>query len=335
MNEENKFYPLLFSPVYKERIWGGGALESSLKRALPASRGPIGESWDVSDRDDGMSTVANGPLTGRTLRNLMTDFGQELIGAKHPDGGRFPLLVKIIDAGQRLSLQVHPDEAACAEIGDGAEPKTEMWYVIDADRDAKIIAGLKPNTTKTKFLNSVNSPQVEDCLQIFKAFPGDAYFIQSGRIHAIGAGNLLLEIQQNSDTTYRVSDWGRVDSEGNPRELHVEKAMRCIDFMDRTNPRISGASDKVAHNRKFPIINRCPFFSVDDLRLADTWRDDTGKDDSFHLLTPINGDIAVGRNNGEEVHIERGRTCLVPACYGEYMIWLKSNEPTTVVKAHL
>lgn len=332
MIEKDRLYPLLFEPVYAPRMWGGTMLSDILGRPLESVEETIGESWEISDRDDAQSTVTNGELTGTNLRELIEFYGKDLVGRKFRKGERFPLLVKIIDAGKRLSLQVHPDEGACAKL-ENAEPKTEMWYIIAAARGAKIMAGLKASATKMRFLNTMNSSDVEDCLQIFDSAPGDAFFIKAGRVHAIGAGNLLLEIQQNSDTTYRVSDWGRVDESGKSRELHVEKALQCIDFMDRTPPIIRGVCDNVEHNRKFPIINKCPFFQVSDLRLVEKWQDNTESTSSFHLITAINNPVTVGRDD-LVTRVEKGATCLIPACFGRYMISLESGE-TTVVKTTL
>jgi len=234
----------------------------------------------------------------------------------------------LIDAGKRLSLQVHPDEEACAKYP-GAEPKTEIWYVIAATPEGRIFAGLKPSCTKQQFTNSVSSPDVEKCLQSFKSEPNDAYFIYAGTVHAIGAGNLLLEIQQNSNTTYRISDWGRVGPDGKPRELHLEKALECINFADRTSPRIPGVANKTNFNRKYPIINKCPFFHVDDLRLVEDWRDDTRGSGTFHLVTPIDEDIVV-EAGGEAVEVQRGRTCMIPASCGVYKIIV--TESASVVR---
>lgn len=333
--EKENLYPLLFEPLYREVMWGGNKLQNVLGRQLPESDVPIGEAWEIVDREDAtVSVVENGELKGKTLREILETFGKDIVSDSF-QGGRFPLLIKLIDAGKRLSLQVHPDQEAAMEIGDGAEPKTEMWYIIAAEKGAKIMAGLKSNTTQVQFIDNINSPSIENCLQVFDSVPGDAYFINSGRIHAIGAGNLLLEIQQSSDTTYRVSDWGRVDADGNPRELHVDNALKCINFMDRTAPRIAGVSNSVNHNRKFPIIKGCPYFKVDDLRLVEEWIDNTSSTQSFHLITAINNPVKVGREEGEPVLVETGRTCLIPACFGHYTISLVAEAETTVIKTTL
>lgn len=333
MINSSDLYPLCFKPIYKTVMWGGDQLATVLHRELPSTSEPVGESWEIVDRDDEQSVVTNGPLAGKTIHELIVACGGALLGNNQRDLKKFPLLVKIIDAGQRLSLQVHPDADACRRIGGGAEPKTEMWYIIAARPGAKIMAGMNPRSTRQQLISSISSQEVEKHLQVFKSEPGDAYYIASGTIHAIGEGNLLLEIQQSSDTTYRVSDWGRVGSDGKPRELHLQQAMESINFVDRTSPRIAGVSGTASHNRKFPAINRCPFFKVDDLRLVDEWPDNTNPGGSFHLISAINGAISVGR--GEyTVKLEAGASCLIPACFGAYSIKPLENREITVLKTY-
>ncbi|OGV56092.1 MAG: hypothetical protein A2X49_07735 [Lentisphaerae bacterium GWF2_52_8] len=333
MIDKDKLYPLLFEPIYKKVMWGGKSMGPVLGRKMPKTKQPIGESWDISDRDEDNSIVSNGPLAGASINELVSHYGKNLVG-RNFRGGRFPLLVKIIDAGLRLSLQVHPDDAACKRIGGGAEPKTEMWYIINAKPGAKIIAGLKAHSTQRQFMANLNSEDIENCLQVFDSVSGDAYFINSGRIHAIGAGNLLLEIQQNSNTTYRVSDWGRVSPDGTPRELHMDQALNSIDFTDRTVCRIAGVSDSMEHNRKFPMINKCPYFRVDDLRLVESWRDSTDSSSSFHLITAIKSPVVVGLGELTTL-VPKGSTCLIPACFGKYTITLQDEQETTVIKTTL
>lgn len=331
MPAKEQLYPLLFNPIYIEVVWGGGMLKSHLKRKLPKTKVPIGESWDISDREGAESIVSNGPLKGQSIRKLVEYYGKDLVGASF-HGGRFPLLVKLIDAGKRLSLQVHPDAAAAAHFK-GAEQKNEMWYLIKAIPGAKIFAGLESHCTKRQFIENINSTRIETFLQGFRSVSGDAYFINAGWVHSIGAGNLLLEIQQNSDTTYRISDWGRLGADGKPRELHVENAMECINFTDRTVPRITGVSSSADHNRKFPIINMCPYFQVDDLRLVNTWLDETDKK-SFHLITSINNPVIITRDN-ISVEVQTGYTCLIPASFGHYAINVPEEKESTVIKSSL
>ena len=328
-SNKNKLYPLLFTPIYKEIMWGGDLMNSHLGRKTPDSDVPIAESWEISDRPDAISVVKNGPLSGKTIRELLETCGKELLGDAYRPQKRFPLLVKLIDAGKRLSLQVHPDEIACAKMP-GAEPKTEMWYVIAAKPEGRIFAGLKHTCTKRQFLDYVESNEIENCLQSFQSIVGDAYFINSGTVHAIGAGNLLLEIQQNSNTTYRLSDWGRVGPDGHPRELHVQEALECVNFADRSSPRIPAESTTTSHNRRLPLINRCPFFNVTALKLTSNWIDNT-ENRIPHLLTTIDKAITI-KGNLNDVIVERGETCLVPANYGNYDIDIGNAAEATVLR---
>ena len=319
--DAEQLYPMIFEPIYQERIWGGDMLRSVLHRTLPETCRPVGESWELSDRPEAMSTVANGVLRGKTLHELLEHYGTALTGgAEKPE--RFPLLVKLIDAGERLSLQVHPDEILCRELGDGAEPKTEMWYIMAAKRGACILAGLDSKATLLHTRELLHTPEVEQMLRKHPSMPGDAYFIPSGTLHAIGAGNLILEIQQNSDTTYRLSDWGRVDANGKSRELHVEKGLAAVHFTDRSNPRIPGVSDVSGHNRKYQVVDQCRYFSVDDLRLTGVWHDTTSKGNGFHLLSAVSGGIRIETRSGTAAEIHSGETALVPYACGDYRIEL-------------
>ena len=332
--DTSELYPLKFNPVYMERIWGGTLMSEHLNRQLPEHSDPIGEAWELVDRDGEESVVSNGVLAGATLSELVKYYRGALLGSDGVRFERFPLLVKLIDAGERLSLQVHPDENACAQLGNGAEPKTEMWYVIAARKNAKILAGLNPRSTRLQIMEKLDSPEVETLLQVYPSLPGDAYFIQSGTLHAIGAGNLILEIQQNSDTTYRISDWGRVGSDGKPRQLHRDAGLKSICFTNRTTPRIAGVSVSTAFNRKFEVVKLCPYFKVADLRLVSPWVDDTSPGNSFHLLSAVHGRVQVGRDTRVATLLP-GESALVPACFGAYTVTPLDEGETVVVKTTL
>ena len=222
-------YPLMFQPIFKERVWGGRNLERLYQKALPPGV-PIGESWEITDRPEAASVIANGPLAGKDLRWLMEHHAKELLGPARSHNGRFPLLIKLLDAEEKLSLQVHPPAHVAARLG--GEPKTEMWYIADARAGAELYAGLRRGVTRAEFERRINDGTVADCFHRLPVKPGDVMFLPSGRVHAIGAGLVLFEIQQNSDTTFRVFDWNRPGLDGQPRELHVEQSLQCIDFND-------------------------------------------------------------------------------------------------------
>ena len=333
--DAGKLYPLKFKPVYMERIWGGTMMREVLNRELPGGKVPVGESWELVDRPGEVSVVAEGELAGCTLHELVGRYRSALLGTKGVKYERFPLLVKLIDAGERLSLQVHPDEAACLELGNGAEPKTEMWYVIANRPGAKIMAGLNTQATRIRLMDVLDDPaELEALLQVYNSRPGDAFFITSGTLHAIGAGNLILEIQQNSDTTYRINDWGRLGPDGKPRELHKDAGMRAINFTNRTSPRIVGTVGHKNFNRKFDVVKICPFFQVTDLRLCSVWNDTTAPGESFHLLSAVNLPVKIGTGDRWTV-AAAGETVLVPGCFGAYAIEPLENGESTVIKTTL
>jgi len=336
--ENSQFYPMKFTPVYMHRMWGGNMMREVLHRETPEDLAPVGESWEVSDRADGAVTVANGALAGEKFDAVYHHYCKQILGPKGRNAEKFPLLVKILDAGDRLSLQVHPDERACREIGGTAEPKTEMWYILDCTPQGKIMAGLSPRATRLQVTGSLKSPDVENLLQVHHSQPHDAYFIPAGTLHAIGGGNLILEVQQNSDTTYRVSDWGRVDSKGKSRKLHWENSLKSIDFVGRANCRIAAASLQTPFNRKFKIVNQCPFFAVNELHLHAPWFDSTLPSESFHLITAVSGAVKVGRSSEDAaaITLQKGETTLIPYCFGAYTLWgVDSQKETIAVQTSL
>ena len=303
----SELYPFTFTPHFKERVWGGRNLERLYGKPLPPNQ-VIGESWEITDRPEGVSVIANGPLAGKTLRWLMENHAAELLGADRAGVKTFPLLVKILDAQDKLSLQVHPPAAKAKELG--GEPKTEMWYITNATPAADLFVGLKRGVTRTDFEKKVADGSVAECFHHIPVKAGDVMFLPSGRVHAIGAGNVIFEIQQNSDTTYRVFDWNRVGLDGKPRDLHVAQSLASIDFND-FEPSLA----KGEYSRSEVFATR---YLVDDpLFRANSWRIKRGQ--RFHVsnkLPQIFG-ILHGRlvlsANGVEVTVSPGQFCLVPA----------------------
>ncbi len=221
--------PIYFKPIYQERVWGGRNLEEALGRKLPKGK-VIGESWDVVDRPEAMSVIDKGDFAGKSLRELIEDRPEEIMGEGYDSSRPFPILVKWLDCSDRLSLQVHPPTELAPALG--GEPKTENWYIADCQPGASLIVGLKNGVTRDEFERRLGEGTLEECVHRFPVSSGESILVESGRIHAIDAGNLILEIQQNSDTTYRVYDWGRVGLDGRARQLHVEESLKCIDWND-------------------------------------------------------------------------------------------------------
>src|SRR5690554_7740652 len=219
-------YPLRFQPIYKERIWGGTGFQDELGRRLPGDR--IGESWEITCREDSMSKAAEGPLRGKSLAELVRDYGPELLGQK-THGKKFPLLLKILDAWEVLSIQVHPDSEFAGKH-EGCAGKTEVWYILKARPGAKIVYGLRPEITREDFVTALEQSKLERCLNEVEVKQGEVYSIPAGLVHTLGDGIMMVELQQNSDLTYRVYEWNRVDKNGRSRPLHVEKALQVIEF---------------------------------------------------------------------------------------------------------
>jgi len=241
--------PLQFKPIFQERIWGGRKLAQLFGKKLPANK-RIGESWEIVDRPEAQSIVREGPLAGRSLHDLWVNFREELFGQVH-DAPRFPLLVKLLDAQEELSLQVHPPQEIAESLG--GETKTEFWYVAAAEPNAEIFVGLRKPMTRDQFEDALHSGTVADCVHAIQMKSGTAMFLPSGRFHAVGAGNVLVEVQQNSDTTYRVFDWNRVDDQGKPRQLHVDQALQCIDFNDVAPEPITPTGELLVRHELFEV----------------------------------------------------------------------------------
>lgn len=240
---------LQFKPLYQERVWGGRALESFLGRKLPGTS-PIGESWEIVDRPEAQSVVV-GAWVGRTLREVMMAHAAEIMGPEWPVVRPFPILVKWLDCRERLSLQVHPPASVAARLG--GEPKTENWYVARAEPGAAVLAGLKPGVDAARFLMALKDSSVESLVHRLPTTAGDSLLIHSGVVHAIDGGNMILEIQQNSDTTYRVYDWGRVGLDGKPRAMHVEQSLAALEANTSPAPRLVRGPGVLASCREFTI----------------------------------------------------------------------------------
>ena len=300
-------YPLTFRPIFKQRVWGGRELERLYRKPLPPDV-PIGESWEISDRPGDVSVIANGPLAGKDLRWLMENHATDLLGSCPPAQGRFPLLLKILDAQEKLSLQVHPPAARAAELG--GEPKTEMWYIAEAAPDAELYVGLRRGVTRVEFERKIAAGTVAECFHRVKVRAGDAMFLPSGRVHALGAGLIIFEIQQNSDTTYRVFDWNRVGLDGKPRELHIAQSLASIDFNDYEPSLLPQVhTQNGAHSVRQLVSD--PLFSVE-TRQAGAATSIPLPPHKMQIIAPVAGRLQVCHQS-ETLALEAGQFCLVPA----------------------
>jgi mannose-6-phosphate isomerase len=294
MSQLNLKSPISFEPIFMERIWGGRKLADLFGKNLPDGK-RIGESWEIVDRPEAQSVVANGSLKGKTLHELWSQHREEIFGDV-PSAPRFPLLIKILDAREKLSLQVHPPEKIAAKLG--GEPKTECWYIAAAEPNAELFVGFKRSISRDQFEKSLQSGSLADDVYAIKAKPGDAMFLPAGRFHGIGGGNVLIEVQQNSDTTYRVFDWNRVDQEtGKPRQLHVEQALESIDFSDIAPKLVEPSGELFIRHELFEIQK---------------WNLDSPRE-----VTPL-GEFAIvgclsGALNCADVDLGPGEFFLVPA----------------------
>lgn len=292
--------PLRFEPIFQYRLWGGRRLERVLETPLPGE-GPIGEAWVLSDRDDFPSVVADGAFQGRTLSDLVQEHHAAILGRFSSRYERFPLLLKFLDAREMLSVQVHPSDDQADLLPPGERGKTEAWVVLEADADSAISAGLKPGTTPTKLKAALAEGSVEPLLHRFVPKAGDGVFLQSGTVHALGGGVMVFEVQENSDVTFRLHDWGRVDAKtGSPRELHIEQGLRSIDF-DRgpVDPVDAGAD---------PLFD-CEHFRLWRRRGADPFA--VGETDEPRVLVCLEGSAEVSGTS-----LRPGDVVLLPASRG-------------------
>ncbi len=290
-------YPLTFEPVLMERVWGGRRLEALYGKPLPSGR-RIGESWEIVDRPEAQSVVRAGACRGRTLHELWVANRQEIFGTV-PESPRFPLLIKLLDASDKLSLQVHPPPEVATELG--GEAKTEFWYIADAAPRAEIYVGLTKSSSREEIREALEHGTLEEHVHRVPVQAGDAMFLPSGRMHAVGAGLVIVEIQQNSDTTYRVFDWNRPGTDGRPRELHIEEALRSIDFTDCRPDLIEEAGELLVRDSLFEVER----WSLDSPRAVNA----AG---SFAIVACLSGELACAGTI-----LRPGEFFLVPACLDE------------------
>ncbi|MDT0558990.1 type I phosphomannose isomerase catalytic subunit [Ichthyenterobacterium sp. W332] len=299
-------YPIKFRPILKEKIWGGEKLSQILNKKSKSKN--VGESWEISGVDENISIVTNGLYKGKSLNELITMFKGDFMGQANISifGENFPLLIKFLDAKTNLSVQVHPDDKM-AKTHHNSFGKTEMWYIMDSDKDAEIVLGLKNDKINSEVLGDINASNVNAIFNTEKVSQGDSYFIPAGKIHAIGAGVLAAEIQQTSDITYRVYDWDRIDDNGQQRELHTELAQKATKISTS-----NGKSDyRLEHNRTSNLVD-CDFFTTNIFEVQGPQKRDYKGLDSFVIYMCVEGSAEIIVNNYSEF-ISIGETVLIPA----------------------
>ena len=295
-------YPIKFTPIYKERIWGGNNLEKIFGRELPDHN--IGESWELSSHSNGTSVVANGMLAGKTLPEIMAQYKERLMGKKFVNEHHFPLLIKILDANDNLSIQVHPADKYAYDM-EGEAGKTEAWYVVSAKENAQIVYGLRENITQEDFIKAVATNTIVDTLNKVPVKAGDMVFVPADMVHALLNGVVVYEVQQNSDTTYRVYDYDRVDADGNKRELHIRQAIEVINFTEQ--PSCSFNESRI----------NCQYFSMEKLKIQGARNEKTEDQFIIYCVTVGTGEIVY---KGCVESVQAGETILIPACLGDFVI---------------
>jgi mannose-6-phosphate isomerase len=318
-------YPIKFVPILKDKIWGGQKLKTIFNKNSDLPN--IGESWEISDVEGDTSVVSNGSLKGQSLKQLLETYKEDLVGPQNYRifKNKFPLLIKFIDAKEDLSIQLHPNDELAAKRHNSFG-KTEMWYVFQADKDANLIVGFNQKMTSELYLKHLNDKTLTKILNFDKVKEGDTYFVEVGRVHAIGAGVMVAEIQQTSDITYRVYDWDRVDADGNERELHNDLALDAFDFDLEDNFRVS--YDKT-ENQSNEMVS-CPYFTTNYLKVNKTLKKDNYHG-SFIIYMCIEGEAKI-LTDGFSESIKKGETILLPAIIENYEI---SSKNATLLEVYV
>ena len=302
-------YPLKFEDIFKTVVWGGEKIAPF--KGVQTDQHNIGESWELSGVKGNESVVANGPLAGHTITELACEYKEVLLGKKvyEATGTEFPLLIKFIDARDDLSVQVHPDDTLAGARHNGSKGKTEMWYVVQADEGAHLMAGLSRQTTPQEYESKVNDNTVTEILKDYKVREGDTFFIPAGRVHSIGKGCFIAEIQQTSDITYRIYDFGRLGLDGKPRELHTELAKDAIDYTVLDDYRTHYPQVTDSEN----TLVSCKYFTTSLFDLSQSVTKDIASLDSFLIAICIDGQGTISDGHGNTNQIRKGETILLPA----------------------
>ncbi|MDR2040377.1 MAG: class I mannose-6-phosphate isomerase [Bacteroidales bacterium] len=328
MSTEQSLYPLKFTPILKERIWGGDRLHTVLGKKTKTDH--CGESWELSGVSGDISVVENGFLKNNNLQELIEIYMGDLVGDTIYDkfGIEFPVLIKFIDAQDDLSIQVHPDDQLAAERHN-SYGKTEMWYVMEADKDSNLIVGFNQKMDKTTYLRALDEKKLKDIMNVEKVSKGDVFFIPAGRIHAICKDILVAEIQQTSDVTYRIYDWDRIDSDGKSRELHTELAVDAIDYSyhDHYKTQYRKKEQGTAE------LVKCPYFTTNIISISQSMEKDYQAIDSFVIYICTSGSCSIEYGPGKITDIRKGETILLPAVLKN--IRLIPSEPTEILEVFI
>ena len=317
---KDQLYPLKFKPILKERIWGGDKLAKVLNKETVSNS--IGESWEISDVEGDTSVVINGRLAGKSLKELQNLLKDDLLGEKNYKTfqEKFPLLIKFIDAKQDLSIQLHPNDEIAAKRHNSFG-KTEMWYVMQADEGGNLIVGFKDDSNKEEYLEHLQHKSLLEILNVDKVQKGDVYFIPTGRVHAIGAGVMLAEIQQTSDVTYSIYDWDRKDTRGNYRKLHTELALDAIDYKAQKESR---TTYNKTLNKQSNIVD-CQYFTTNIVPIKGKIEIDHSNKDSFVIYMCVKGEATLHYGEGKVETVSYGETILMPAILKEFSISSKND----------
>ena len=323
-------YPLKFTPIFKERIWGGNKLETCYGKKLDGKTN-IGESWELSAVEGDVSIVENGLLAGNSLQELIEIYMDELIGEKvyEQHGNEFPLLIKFIDANDDLSIQVHPDDKKAKERHN-AFGKTEMWVALDDSEKPRLITGFNQDTNQEAFLKKLNDGTLTELFNYEDVRKNDVFFVPSGRVHAICSGNLIAEIQQTSDVTYRIYDYKRKDKDGNERELHLDLSLDVMDFSKVKEPKVKYMPED---NHPTELVS-CKYFTTNRLHLNKTIEREYFLLDSFVIIICTSGSCNIGEKNGEMVPVKAGDTLLLPAALN-HVIFENLSDTVDLIEVYI
>ncbi|MBQ6553309.1 MAG: class I mannose-6-phosphate isomerase [Clostridia bacterium] len=301
---------LKLKPVFKEMIWGGGKLGTIYGKPIPSDR--TGESWEAAEHKNGCSLVDGGKYDGMKITEALSDM--DGMGSLNAGAEKFPLLIKFIDANDKLSVQVHPDDAYAAELEQGELGKTEMWYILDAAPGAKLIYGFDRDVTREEYAEAIKEGRLNELLNVVDARKGDVFFIPAGRVHAICDGLLIAEIQQNSDTTYRLFDWNRVDKNGNPRQLHIEKGVKVSDVASSKGREYTTPLEYAAGDAEISVLAMCRYFAAERVSVSGKAKFECGSG-SFSIFTVLEGEGGIAGSAAKA-----GDSFIMPAGFGGYAV---------------